>query len=366
MQVKTSRVRNRKVWTIDNGTVALTMTAGGGNIASVVHRDKPKVNPLWAPVWKTIEPWQYRAKQASRYGSRLLAAICGHNPCLGYFGDPSPDEQKAGLTTHGEAPVARWELLKKRVGKASVSMTCGCTLPVAQMDYRRTVTARKGSNVVTVREQVRNLSNRDLPFTMCQHVTVGPPFLEKGVTVFDMPATKCHTLQKKFSPSQRLKIDTAFLWPDGPGVNGKTVDMRMIGKQYRVSGDFTANLIDTRREEAWFSAVNPRQGLLLAYVWNRKDYPWVGNWEENYSRKEKPWAGKSLTRGMEFNNTPFPIGLRGAVDLGAFKGQRTYRWLPARGRVDVEYSILVQPVDAACKGVREIRRKGSAFEVELR
>jgi hypothetical protein len=104
---------------------------------------------------------------------------------------------------------------------------------------------------------------------------------------------------------------------------------------------------------------------LVAYVWRRADYPWVGNWEENYGRREKPWAGRSLTRGMEFANTPFPIGLRRAVDMGSFQGERTFRWLPARGRVEFVYDILMQWVPVKTRGVADIRRSGNGFEIKL-
>jgi hypothetical protein len=125
--------------------------------------------------------------------------------------------------------------------------------------------------------------------------------------------------------------------------------MRRIGKEYKVSSDFSAQLMDPRSEQAWFTAVNPRLGLLLTYAWRREDFPWVGNWEENYGRQGKPWAGRSLTRGMEFANTPFPAALRQVVDLGKFCGLPTYRWLPARGRVEVEYAILLRRLPQPCR-----------------
>ena len=76
--------------------LAVTVLEGGGHIASLELRDRPGVNPLWVPVWRGIEPWQYRRGLAGAYGgSRLLAAICGHNLCLGCFGGPSESEGRA-------------------------------------------------------------------------------------------------------------------------------------------------------------------------------------------------------------------------------------------------------------------------------
>jgi hypothetical protein len=233
------------------------------------------------------------------------------------------------------------------------------------MGFTRTLSTRKGSNVVKVTERIRNRAKVDVPFTICEHVTLGPPFLEKGVTVFDMPATRAHTYPGEFGPTQRLRPNAAFSWPAGPGVSGSKVDMRTIGTEYRTSSDFSAQLIKPSLEDAWFSAVNPSLGLMIAYVWRRKDFPWVGNWEENYARKEKPWAGRSLTRGMEFSNTPFPTGLRRAVETAKFHGQPTYRWLPARSVVTIEYAIILRTVPEECRGVTDIRRDGRRFSADL-
>ncbi len=359
MAIRNAVWDGRKVWEIDNGTLTLRVTVGGGHIASLTHREHPDLNPLWAPAWGGIEPWQYRGAGAERFASRLLASIRGHNLCLGWFGNPSADEQKAGQECHGEASVARWHALSRSTSAGAMSFACGCDLPVAQMRFRRTLTLRRGSDSVQVRERIVSLSRRDIPFTMSEHVTFGPPFLEKGVTVFDAPATKCHTYPIAFEPNARLKTNTAFAWPKGPGVKGGTVDMRMISKKDRVSSDFSTMLMDPRREDAWFSALNPRAGLMMVYHWRREDFPWVGNWEENHGRKVAPWSGVSLTRGMEMANTPFPMALRDAVDLGRFHGLRTYRWLPARGSLDIAYTILLRPIPAGTAGVTDVRRTTS-------
>jgi hypothetical protein len=365
MKFRTEHRQGRTIWTLDNECVTLGMMAGGGHLCTLLHKDVPGLNPLWQPHWRQIEPWQYTARHAAQFGnSRLLAGIAGHNPCLAGFGVPSDEEQRAGLDCHYEAPVARWHLLSQHVGPQVASFSALAVLPIAQMCLARTVTTRRGSNVLHVKETLANLARHDSPFTMCQHVSLGAPFLEKGVTVFDMPATKGHTYPWPFGRVPRLKRDTAFTWPKAPGVKG-VVDLRMIAKSQRVSSDFSTQLMDPRREYAWFSAVNPRRGLLLAYVWRRADYPWVGNWEENFYRTQLPWAGKELVRGMEFANTPFPTNLRTAVDMGTFHGERTYRWLSARGTLTFEYWIVLQPVTAACRGVRAISMAGARPDLKL-
>ena len=243
-----------------------------------------------------------------------------------------------------------------------LSFRYGCELPIARMKIVRTIVLQAGSNIVRVSERLTNTACCDTPFTMCQHVTLGPPFLEPGVTAFDMSGARGRTFPCEFSKAQRMKSDAAFTWPDGPGRKGK-VDLRFMGKGR--NSDFVSVEMDRKQEHAWFSALNPRLGLMIAYVWRRSDYPWTGIWEESFARREKPWNGKSLTRGMEFTNSPFPVGLRKAVDMGSLHGQPTFRWLPARGALTFEYSILAVPVDPDCKGVAAITPEKKKFKVDL-
>jgi hypothetical protein len=181
-----------------------------------------------------------------------------------------------------------------------------------------------------------------------------------------MSATVGHTFPRPFGRRQRLLTDADFAWPKGPGLGGRIVDLRTLDRRPRVSSDFTTQLMDPRREDAWFSAVNPRLGLLLACVWRRSDFPWLGNWEESFCRKEKPWDGRTLARGMEFANTPFPLGLRAAAGLGRFHGRPTCRWLPARGRLDLDYSLILTNVPVRVSGVNDIRPSERGFELDLK
>lgn len=366
MNIRNVLFRGRQAWEMDNGVVRLVMLKGGGHIAALTHRDRPGLNPLWEPIWKSMEPWKYsQKKHGAQYAEKLLACIGGHNLCLGWFGGVTPEEQAAGMSAHGEAGVSKWRLIRKRVSRQALTLAVGCTLPAAQMEFRRTLTLKKGRTVIRVRETVRSTACCDRPYTMCQHVTLGPPFLEKGVTVFDMPATKGHTFLWPFEKTQRMKQNAAFVWPKGPGIKGKAVDLRTIGREFKRSSDFSTQLMDVKRADAWFSALNPAKGLLLAYVWNRADYPWVGNWEENFGRKRAPWAGKSLTRGMEFSNTPFPVTLRQMVEMNKFQGQPTYRWLAAKSMAQFDYDILLVPVSKDAKGTKNITRTKAGLIVEL-
>ena len=197
---------------------------------------------------------------------------------------------------------------------------------------------------------------------MCEHVTFGPPFVQPEVTVFDMPATRGQTFPGVFGSTQRMKMNTTFDWPKGPGESGP-IDLRTMRKPR--NSDFSTQIIDPRRAMAWFSAVNPKMGLLVAYTWNRADFPWVGNWEENHARSTVPWNRASLTRGMEFSNAPFPEGIREAVSRGKLFGVPTFAWLPALSTVTMNFSVIARRVPLNCRGVADIRATAKGYDIDL-
>ncbi len=366
MMVTACVYRNRKAWRIQNDVLSLVVLQGGGHLASITLQAVPQVNPLWMPTWKSIEPADFRPERAARWGgSRLLASIAGHLLCLHHFGPPSAAEAAAGRDGHGEAPVGTWQLRGRDVTDRHARLQISCAMPLSGMQVTRVFTVRPGSHLVEVVTELQSLVDRDQPYTMCEHSSVGAPFLEKGVTLFDMSADEGQTFPGAFSPRQRLRPDTPFQWPEGPGARGEVVDLRVIGRGYRKSADFTTQHMQPDRADAWTSAVNPRQGVLLAYHWRRADFPWVGNWEENYGRHAAPWNGRELVRGLEFANSPFPVPLEQAVAQHKLHGDRTYGWLPARGSVKTAFRMLLMPAERHVKGVSDIRATPGGLAVDF-
>ena len=64
--------------------------------------------------------------------------------------------------------------------------------------------------------------------------------------------------------------------------------------------------------------------MAFGYVWKRADFPWTGIWEENHSRRNPPWNGKTLTRGMEFGVSPMPESRREMIDRRSLFGVRIF------------------------------------------
>jgi hypothetical protein len=333
--------RGRRAASIENSTLRLTVVEGGGHIAEVLDK-RTGVSPLWIPPWPSIEPGAFDPQTDAAYGSnseaRLLAGIMGHNLCLDIFGGPSPEEEAAGLHPHGEASIAAYE-----VEPSATRLTMRATLMEANLRVERRIDLE--DRAVRIRESVENLSGTDRPVGWTQHVTLGPPFLERGSTEFRSSATRSKVLEEGFGTADYLVPAAEFDWPAAPRRDGGTADLRTFNET-AVSGAYTAHLMDPTRAHAFFVAFSPRFEQAFGYVWKQADFPWMGIWEENHSRTAVPWSGQTLTRGMEFGVSPFPESRRRMIDRGRMFGVPTYRWVPALSRVEVEYWILAPRVSS--------------------
>lgn len=330
----------RRAAAIENEHLRLTVVHGGGHIAEVLDK-RTGVNPLWVPPWTSIEPDAFDPRHDAGYGTgseaRLLAGILGHNLCLDIFGGPSAEEEAAGLHPHGEASIARYD-----IDAAGAALTMGATLEHARLRVERRIAIE--DRAVRIRESVENLTATDRPVGWTQHVTLGPPFLERGATTFRASATRSKTFEGEFGPADYLAPSAEFDWPHAPRRGGGTADLQVFTTA-EVSGAYTAHLMDSAKQDAWFVAFAPRHQLAFGYVWRREDFPWMGIWEENRSRAAAPWSSRTLTRGMEFGVSPFPETRRQMVERGRLFGVPAYRWLAAKSRVEVEYWIVTAEVD---------------------
>ena len=75
-------------------------------------------------------------------------------------------------------------------------------LPLANLRVERKL--QLGNRRVLVEESVENLSGVDHPVGWTQHVTLGPPFLQKGVTEFRASASRSKVFERAFGTADYL------------------------------------------------------------------------------------------------------------------------------------------------------------------
>ncbi|HKB09835.1 MAG TPA: hypothetical protein VKD69_04240 [Vicinamibacterales bacterium] len=330
--------RSRRATTIENDVLRVTVLLEGGHIAEVLDKTT-SINPLWSPPWESIEPSAYvPAVHDATFGSgpdaRLLAGIMGHNLCLDIFGVPSDEEAAAGLTAHGEASIAPYE-----VSPAADGAVITAVFPLAHLQLERHVALH--GTAVRIRERITSRLGIDRPIAWTQHVTLGPPFLENGATSFRASATRSQVFESTFGAHDYLQAGASFDWPRAPRIAGGFADLRLFTSEGRSSA-YTAHLMSGGDGPAYFVAFSPRHQLAFGYMWKAADFPWMGIWEENRSRAATPWNGATLARGMEFGVSPYPETRRAMIERGRLFATPTYRWLPANGSLEAEYWIVLR------------------------
>jgi len=334
----------RRALVLENDQVRVIVTLEGCNIAAIEHRAS-RTNPLWSPPWLSIEPSAFR-QDLPEYGmhqeSKVLASIQGHSICLDTYGGPSAEEAAAGMPIHGEAMF-----LTYAAEQAAGGVRLAATLPMAQIHWSRSIVL-SGSNTLRIAESLENRSGCDRPIAWTQHVTLGPPFLERGRTQFSANATRSKVIDADFGGDQKRGAE--FAWPLCPRKGGGSIDLRVYSNE-TPSGGFTTHLLDPSSQYGYWIAWSPSSRIYFGYVWKRDDFPYLCRWEENHLRDAAPWNSRTLTCGMEISASPTVESRRDMVTRGSFFGVPAYKWLPAKGRLEAVYAAFIGQSDALPRGV---------------
>ncbi len=361
-----SKWRGRESYAISNGIIQLVTLTGGGHVAEISYTAAIDVNPLWIPPWKTIEPHTYRKRlHALRYGGvtegKLLSGLTGHNICLDFFGSPSIEESRLGLSQHGEAPSARWVVTSRSVTQKEAVLRLKTLLPVSRLQFEREIAVDPSEPIVYFRETVKNLARADHFFHWTQHVTLGPPFLNAREVEISLPGSKAITFPHGYDEGRALlRSRKIFDWPVAPKKQNGTVDLSRPLSQ-EGSGYVAGILLEPEAEWGFIAAVNWRLRLLIAYCFRRVDFPWVTLWEENKAIEAVPWCKKTVALGLEFGTTPLPVPRReNFLSGGRLFGVPTFTCVPARAEKTVNYLALLAKVPEGFQ-----RLEGISFDREM-
>lgn len=334
-----------------NDKMELLILPQGSTMASIVLRDDSrKINPLWNP-----------ARMAREEGKKeKVGPGTGHFLCLDAFGATSDEERTAGLQFHGEAHEEQWKTGYSGKQEKTTVLTLQTTLPIVQENVQRTFRIADGEQVVYVETSVESLLGFDRPVVWAEHATVGSPFLEPGVTLIEMSATRGQTrpyTERTADLPRRFASGKDFNWPWSIGADGKKVDMRATPKPG--SGGHTTQLMDRKRRLAFITMFNPKMGLLLGYLFKPEEFPWVQSWEHY------PPSGK-LARGLEFATQPYDVPRREAIQMNRLFDTPTYRWLPAKSKVTSRFLLFFTKVPSGFRKVDDVRMEGTSVIIEDR
>ena len=265
----------------------------------------------------------------------------GHNLCLDIFGPPSDEESIAGLSAHGEAPVAPYELRveRRRADRERAfsdrRVSCSSAGSLCAISSRHSGNADEHRRPPIARSAGR------------EHVTLGPPFLERGVdAVSARPRTRSKVFESTFGADDYLTPAAEFDWPMAP---------RLDGAQRRPAVVYRCGAFERLHRASYGSQSQPR---LLRRVFSRAGRVVRLRMETggfsldgNLGREPQPaaaaveWADDS-TRGMEFGVSPMPETRQAMIERAHLFGAPCFRTIAAGGTVSVEYCAVVRHADA--------------------
>ncbi|MEZ5363279.1 MAG: hypothetical protein R2748_13285 [Bryobacterales bacterium] len=210
-----------------------------------------------------------------------------------------------------------------------------------------------------VHSTLESLLSFDRPSVWAEHATIGSPFLEPGVTVVDMSANKA-LVRPRDKPvrgrTHRLVGSEEFEWPMAPLQSGGKVDLRAAPVDHD-SLDHTGHLMTKGGPYAWVTAVHPKRGLVLGYLFKTSEYPWLQTWE-NYP------AQGMMARGLEFGTQAFDLPRRQVITENRLFGELLYRWLPAMSKIETTYLMFWSPTPEGFSGVSSVELSGGKLTLQ--
>ena len=113
-------------------------------------------------------------------------------------------------------------------------------------------------------------------------------------------------------------------------------------------------------EYGWITAYSPTHHLLLGYIWQRKDYPWIHLWQH--------WDGDTIKyRGIEFGTAgihqPFNEILNTATSLF---DEKTFAYIDAGETITKNYFSFIYKTEAGFKGVEDITIVNDTIQIKTK
>ena len=362
------RWKGRRATKLSNDLVELIVLTGGGHLAEFRFAENSGTssqNVLWEAPWETADPASSRYEQLCRaYGSseasKFLAAYTGHALCLDYFGLPSGEKAAKGLPLHGETAVENWNVISS-VDMSGAECQWTVELPVAQLNFQRTIRLGSRESVAYIEESVRNQRSVDYAHHWVQHATFGPPFLNPDESTVAVSGQRGITSPLGYEGCALLASSREFLWPYAPretfdGFADLTQPFSARGR-----GFLAAVQLDRQRGVQYVLAINWRLRLGMGYCFLRTNFPWMTVWEENFVRQNQPWDGVAQVRGMEFGTTPLPAGSDESVCRGSLWDTSCWCVAPALGERTARYLAFLFTIPAGVDSVQDVAPKGDAI-----
>lgn len=273
----------------------------------------------------------------NRHGARFQ----GHFMCLGRWGAPTEGEMKAGVPHNGEAGNKLWKVISLKEDSALIICS---NAPLDGLNAQREIWFDKTNGVFKVTDDIESTLSVGRLFNVVQHATLGTPFLAES-TLINSNATNGF-MQHLAYPDPHLY---EYKWPNAIiDTVGNRVDLTKT--------DVPQSYVSTHLFEdriGWITASNSQNGLLIGYVWDTEDYPWLNLWHEMKD-------GKPCAKGLEFGTAGIGLSYQKLlVGDTRFHGVNSFFYLDALEHFKKSFICFQIYIPVDFRGVAQLKMESN-------
>jgi len=218
----------------------------------------------------------------------------------------------ADLGLHGDVSLMPWDWQVVADTADTVSVAFSVRAYRLPLRLEKSLTLRRGSGALVVRERVTNEGGETVDFSWGHHPTLGGEFLSADC-VLDVPAAELVLPDWQVDPASRLVRGGTGRWPHAPGVDGSTVDLSRVAPAATGSHDLAFLRGFT---EGWYALTNQARGVGFGMRWDPGVFKWLWFWQVWGGGTGWPWFRSWYCCGIEPSSSFPPSGLTDQIARG--------------------------------------------------
>lgn len=288
----------------------------------------------------SVNPFSWKvSREEMPHNNRDGARFQGHFLCLGRWGAPTEGEIKAGVPHNGQSGNQLWDVVEP---VADTFLHIRSKAPLDGIAADRRIYFDSENAVCRVTDYIESTLSTGRLFNIVQHVTIGSPFLSQS-TIIDSNAGKGFMQHLSYPEPHKYE----YTWPEGKIDSlGKAIDL--------TRSDVPESYVTTHlcsEKTGWVTASSPDCRLLIGYIWNTTDYPWLNVWHEMKN-------GLPHAKGLEFGTTGIGRSYQDLLAIDTrFHGENSFFFLDALERFEKSFICFQVEIPKDYKGVKCIEFK---------
>nr|WP_275691032.1 aldose 1-epimerase [Paenibacillus aceris] len=230
-------------------------------------------------------------------------------------GGVSSSYMGAQFGQHGEVAHMPWDYIIETDTPEMISVKFTVKPKKVPFELSKIFTLCANSTKVTIKEEVRNLSEVSLHYMWGQHMALGKPFLQPDckISLPENIEVIADILDFPEDKTVRVKRGITHQWPLVEEPSGDMTDLSILPSQGTPS---EIVYLTGFNETGWYQVENNKLGAAMRVEWDARVMPYLWYWQEFGHTSGYPWYGRHYNIGLEpFSSYP-THGLAEAIRNG--------------------------------------------------